>query len=258
MLHFENITENIMRLKVPFENIYTAVFLVKTDDGMMLIDAAAGERDVNEVILPALLECTALDEIKYLLCTHLHGDHGGGIRFLLPHLKNAKVAAASRRAIELYGEENVQIIRDGDILMSLEVLHLPGHSADAVAVLDRRTMTLISGDAVQLYGITRYGCGVGMPDAYRNSLMRLYELPLAMIVASHEYYPLGSTASFDGVKRYIAEAINAFDRVSAFALSHKDIGDAVAIAAAFTEQARSGEPEMPSLQASTVRAIIEK
>ena len=256
MIHFEAVTDGIMRLKVPFENIYTAVFLIKTEHGAMLIDAATCERDVTEIILPALGECIDLREIKYLLCTHLHGDHGGGIRFLLPHLKNAKVAAASPRAKELYGDDNVQIVQDNDELLGLKILHLPGHSADAVAVFDIRTKTLICGDAVQLYGITRYGCGVGLPNEYRKSLARLADMQISLLVASHEYYPLGSTATGEAVKMYICEAIADFERITAFVNANISIGDAQAIAAKFTAEARISEPEMPSLQSSTVRAII--
>lgn len=257
MIHFENITDDIMRLKVPFENIYTAVFLIKTEHGAMLIDAAACERDVNDVILPALGECIDPGEIKYLLCTHLHGDHGGGIRFLLPHLKNAKVAAAAHRAIELYGNENVHTVQDGNVLLGLKILHLPGHSSDAVAVFDERTKALICGDAVQLYGITRYGCGVGLPHEYRRSLARLADMKISRLIASHEYYPLGSTAEGEAVKEYINEAIADFERVTDFVNTHMYIGDAVAIAAAFTAEARISEPDMPSLQSSTVKAIME-
>ena len=107
MLKFEPITNDILRLKVPFESVYTAVFLIKTECGAVLVDAATTKTDAEEIILPAIDEIINRDEIKYLVCTHLHGDHGGGIRFLLPFLNNAKVAAASKRAIELYGEEKV-------------------------------------------------------------------------------------------------------------------------------------------------------
>ena len=256
MIKFERINEYIMRLKVPFENIYTAVFLVKTTDGYMLIDAAAGQRDVEEIILPALRECVDTCDIKYLFCTHLHGDHGGGIRFLLPHLENAKVSAVGSRAIELYGEDNVRLVRDGDELLGLLAVHLPGHSHDACAIFDARTGTLISGDAVQLYGITRYGCGVGMPGEYKKSLLRLLEMPIETLVASHEYYPLGSIAKGDGVKAYINEAIFDFERICDFVKANSELGDAVKIASAFTEEARKTEPDMPMLQSSTVKTLL--
>lgn len=258
MIGFEEIRENIHRLKVPFENIYTAVFLVRTEEGYVLIDAAAGKNDVDAVILPALeAESIPLEEIKYLFCTHLHGDHGGGIRYILPYLRNAKVAAVGSRAIELYGADNVVTVKDGDTVCGLSVWHLPGHSADAAAIYDARSKTLISGDAVQLYGITRYGCGVGLPSMYKSSLARLCNADIEAIIASHEYYPLGSMACGKDVADYIREAENAFLRIEKFVRDNINCGDAAAIASAFTIEARSLEPMMPSLQSSTVSAILK-
>ncbi len=258
MIKFENITKDILRLKVPFGAIYTAVFLIKTEGGAVLADAAATESDALDIILPAIKECISPDEIKYLICTHLHGDHGGGIKYILPHLKNAKVAvAAAVRAGELYGEENVLALHDGDSLLGLDILRLPGHSRDSLGVFDSRTKTLISGDAVQLYGIMKYGCGVELPTEYRNTLERLNRLDISQIIASHEYYPLGAIAEENGVTDYLSTASRAYERIAAFVNENKNIGDAVAIAKAFTEEARKAEPQMPSLQSYTVKSLLK-
>lgn len=258
MIYFENITNDIMRLKVPFEDIYTAVFVIRVQGGYILVDAATDQKDAEEIILPALAEANIpFDGIKYIFCTHLHGDHGGGIRHLLPHLKNAKVAAIGKRAVELYGEDRVLLVSDGTDLCGLEILHLPGHSTDAAAVYDGRTKTILTGDAVQLYGITRYGCGVGLYDDYKNSLARLAKKDISMLVASHEYYPLGSVAVGKDVKKYIEEAVRAFERIDAFVCRSED-NDAVNIAKAFTAEAREKEPCMPSLQSSTVKMLLSR
>lgn len=256
MLKFEPITNDILRLKVPFENIYTAVFLIKTESGAILVDAATTKEDAENIILPAIDEVLDRNGIKYLVCTHLHGDHGGGIIHLLPHLESIRVAAASPRATELYGAERVQLLKEGDTLCGIDILSLKGHSPDCVGLFDKRTKTLIMGDAVQLYGITKYGCGVGMPREYRKTLERIGTLGAKMLVASHEYYPLGSTAIGDGVNAYIDTAKAAFERIVTFA---KESGstDAVEIARNFTAAARETEPNMPSLQSSTIKAILK-
>ncbi len=258
MNNFEHITNEIMRLKVPFENIYTAVFLIKCGGGYVLVDAATTENDANEVIIPAILRCgVSLNEIKYIFCTHLHGDHGGGIRYLLPHLENAKVAAASGRAEELYGKENVRIVREGDDILGVTVLELFGHSMDSVGLFDSRSGTLILGDAVQLYGISRYGLGVGFPREYKKTLLRLLGTKVSTLVASHEYYPLGSIATGEAVGAYIKEGVSAFERVADFVKANKSLGDAVEIAKKFTAEARVNEPDMPILQSSTVKAMMQ-
>ncbi|MBQ8836321.1 MAG: MBL fold metallo-hydrolase [Clostridia bacterium] len=257
-MDFEHITDDILRLKVPFENIYTAVFLIRGEGGYILVDAAACERDAKEVILPALTKCIDPCEIKYLFCTHLHGDHGGGIRHLLPYLKNAKVAAASARAVELYGKENVQTVHDGDMLCGIKALSLAGHSLDSMGLVDERSSTLILGDAVQLYGITKYGCGVGFPKEYRETLSHIGKMGVQRLVASHEYYPLGADAEGDNVGAYIEKAKSAFLHVENFVRENRHIGDAAAIAASFTAEARKSEPDMPALQSYTVKALLSE
>ena len=50
-------TEGIWRLKVPFDTVYTSVFLVVTDEKRILVDCATTREDVDLRIAPA---CRAL------------------------------------------------------------------------------------------------------------------------------------------------------------------------------------------------------
>ena len=255
MVEFERITDGIFRLCVPFESIYTAVFLIKTDFGDILVDAATTKYDAEEIIYPAICKATLPDNIKYIFCTHLHGDHGGGIRYLLPLLKNARVAAASARAIELYGEEKVHTVHDGDSLFGINVISLKGHSADSMGLFDTRTSTVLLGDGIQLCGIMKYGTGVEFPNDYKNMLARLRKMDIKMLVASHEYYPLGSVAEGDGVAEYIDFAESAYKAIEDFVAMHRG-EDSVKIAAEYTSLTREKDPDMTTLQSYTVRALL--
>jgi len=53
---FEKEIGGIYRLKVPFESVYTSVFLIKAEFGNVLVDCATYDSDVDEYIVPALLE----------------------------------------------------------------------------------------------------------------------------------------------------------------------------------------------------------
>ena len=96
MLCFEKLTDRIYRLKVPFENIYTAVFLVSHKDGYALVDCATTREDAENIILGAV-DAFGIkrSEITHILITHAHGDHAGGLRYLIPHLPDAVVCAGS-------------------------------------------------------------------------------------------------------------------------------------------------------------------
>ena len=78
-MSLEKVIGDIYRLKVPFEDLYTSVFLIKTEQGNVLIDCATYVSDVDEYILPSLLDLgVKLTDISYLVLTHNHGDHAGG------------------------------------------------------------------------------------------------------------------------------------------------------------------------------------
>ena len=219
---FERITDNIYRLCVPFEDIYTSVFLVFTKDGWLLIDAGDGENDVSTVILPALREIGAVPRI--LAVTHSHGDHAGGLPFLAKTFENAKICAFAPKIAEKYNERGTPVC-DGDMLLDcIKVIHLPGHSADSIGFLDTRSNILIGGDAVQLFGISRYGLGLGSPSRYTETVSRLKELNLNAYIASHDFYPLGFFASGKNVEEYFDFALDCLDSLTSFAIENENIG----------------------------------
>jgi glyoxylase-like metal-dependent hydrolase (beta-lactamase superfamily II) len=78
---------------------------------------------------------------------------------------------------------------DGDVLDTgdrvLHVLHLPGHSPGSIALYERATRTLFSGDAIY-DGLLIDNAWHSDPEAYRESLLRLRELPVETVHAGHE------------------------------------------------------------------------
>ena len=54
MSEFIEVTSEIFRLRVPFEAIYTSVFLIKTPACEILVDCATTDKDVDQCIVPAL------------------------------------------------------------------------------------------------------------------------------------------------------------------------------------------------------------
>ena len=174
MPRFEKITERIYRLKVPFESVYTAVFLIKCRDSYMLVDAATTSEDAG-IILDALADASVeLDLVSHILITHAHGDHAGGLRALRDAIPHAVVCAGSEYLRDRLSLDQFEALSDGDeICDGIVALSLKGHSADSYGYLDVESRCLVSGDAVQLCGIGRYGTGLSSFEDYLATLDKI-------------------------------------------------------------------------------------
>jgi len=170
---FEEIS-GIYRLKVPFEKIYTSVFLITAPQGALLVDCATTPYDVDNYIVPSLAALGyKLTDVKAIVLTHRHGDHAGGLE----------------RLLEISPEIEV-ITSVGRIFDVLDVYPLAGHTADSVGVFDSRTGTLVSGDGLQGAGVDKYRCYTKVPDEYLLTLDRIKnDTNIENILFSHAYEP---------------------------------------------------------------------
>lgn len=260
---FEAVCDNIYRLKVPFENIYTAVFLIRDDSGWMLCDCAMTESDVSDIILPAIREMgTELSDITHILITHPHADHAGGLRYLLPHMPGAYVCAGSNYIKERLSPEKYILTADGMKLSeNICACALPGHCSDMYGYYDARSGTLISGDALQICGVGRYGCGLGNFSEYMRTLEKVTEkISPARLVASHDYYPLGFCAEGGSeIFEYIRESREYAEYIMRVCDGYvaDGIRDERIITDAIKAKNLAKDPDIPPLQYSTVKNYIK-
>ena len=257
---FEKITDRIYRLKVPFESVYTAVFLIKYKSGYMLVDAATTSEDAR-LILDAVKEAGIdVEQISHILITHAHGDHAGGLRTLCDALPWAFVCAGSDYLRDRLSLERFDLLFDGqEISDGIVALFLSGHSADSYGFFDENSRCLISGDAVQLCGIGRYGTGLYSFDDYLATLKKLAEMDIDILVSSHDYYPHGAIAEGSDVFVYISDS----ERYARYIMNEVElcirdsVCDAQVITERIREKNRAYDPRFPSLQTSTVRSYIK-
>lgn len=167
-------TNEIYRLRVPFEAIYTSVFLIKSPIGAILVDCATTGEDVDRYILPALKEMNyELADIRILVLTHKHGDHAGGLARVLSLAPNVEVVTHVRR------------LCDG-----ITTYSMPGHTEDCVGLLDTRSHTLISGDGLQGAGVDKYRCSVKSLTSYLKTIEKIQnDTRIENVLFSHAYEP---------------------------------------------------------------------
>lgn len=167
----------IRRLRIPFEAIYTSVFLVETDDTKILVDCATTAKDVDTYIVPALHACgVTLSCVDMLVLTHGHGDHAGGLARVLelaPHIKVIK-----------------EICRLAD---GVATYPMAGHTKDCIGVIVEGCHTLITGDGLQGAGVDRYPCHTDDPVAYLTTIERIRsDKRIETLLLSHAYEPFCS------------------------------------------------------------------
>ena len=204
-MSLERIDEGLYRIKIPFEELYTTVYIAIYPSGAVIMDSATYPEDVDGYILPAL-RTLGIDKVAAVALSHLHGDHAGGAGRLCELFPEAVLFSA-----EPLEHPNYRPLSDGDSLSDgLSVLSLPGHTRRSVGFFDTRCDTLLSADCLQLLGVGKYREGIVYPELYRDTVNRLMKMNIKRIVAAHDYDPLGSIAEGEAeVREYLTACITA-------------------------------------------------
>lgn len=249
MSGFVQETESVFRLRVPFENLTTSVFLLLTQEGPVLYDCATTAEDVENVIFPALSERGITPQnLRAVVLSHAHGDHSGGLETLLQYAPQLPVIARKCEA-EAYAPS------DGEVLFgSLRALHLPGHTADCLGLYDLNTDTLLTADALQLMGIERFGCSLAAPGDYVRTIERIRRLMPRRILTAHAYVPYGERAEGAAeIARYLDGCLDVLAEIKAFVAAHRQL-EVEEIAETF----RAQHPHWPLLPKTTVKHLLQE
>lgn len=181
-----------------FDNIYfvgykgVGAFVIKTTQGIILIDAMWTSDNAKNVIIPGI-EKLGLDpeEIKYLLITHEHADHYGGASFIEKtynskilmsevawngmHDPNAKVLVDpfGNKSSDLGLPKSYQQVNDKEVISlgetNIKVLLTPGHTKGAISLIINTTDNNIA-HVVAIWG------GTGLPNTLEENKKYLKSL----------------------------------------------------------------------------------
>lgn len=287
MESFSPIADGVFLLRVPFTGVWTGVVLVLGDGPPILVDSGGGADTVDSTIVPALAELgLELSDIGWVLATHIHGDHVGGIarmRELAPTIRTAVLRESQERMREplaysreirarfpehsaapppvLDGVEPDLLLDDGTMIGSLRTIRTPGHDTDACCFFDTRSGTLITGDSLQLNGTISQGCALLFdPARYPSSLQRLLDLPVRNIVCGHPFLPLGEIAvGEEASRRFLTACLGCYEHDRGFVagMSAAGIVDPLAVAKALVAEVGGTEPAKMFLPMHTVAAYQE-
>lgn len=252
------INENIYRLTIPFKDIFTTVYVLKTDEGALLFDTATYDEDIQNYIIPFLdeLEITE-DMLKYVFISHNHGDHAGGLNAFMKSYPETCIISRSPEIKEKYIDYNVMFPKDGDVVLGfLQVIAIPGHTCDSSAVFDMRTKTLVTGDCLQLYGI--YGSGlwgsnISLPKEHIEAVEKLRQMDISHILTAHDYHPCGySYQGREAIVKALDFCIAPLGEIKALIFKNLNASDEQICA----EYNSSGNPKLGVHVVTAVRKIV--
>lgn len=196
----EKLSDQIDQLTIPYKNIFTTVYLIRTDGCAVLFDAASYASDIEDYVLPWLEELGVTEQmLRYVFISHNHTDHAGGLSRLMEVFPEAIIVSRSRELREKFCCFRFFLPEDGDVLVdSLRVVTIPGHSMDSMALYDRKRKYMITGDSLQLRGIFGsdfWGANISWPAEHLQALEKLQEMDVRQLLWSHDYYPMGRGAA---------------------------------------------------------------
>ena len=179
MVDIKEVGENIYCIDNQVYGVkgWGAVYLIK-EEGKALIDT--GPTTSAPVVLEGMAKVgVEPEDINYIVATHIHLDHSGGVGFLLRKMPQAKVVVHQRGAkhlvdpsrlvasmVAVQGEETkrmfgevvpvpesrLQVVGEGDKVdlgceQVLKIIDAPGHAPHELCALENRNGGIFTGDA---------------------------------------------------------------------------------------------------------------
>lgn len=204
------------------------IWLIKGRERDLLVDSGMGVRSLRAYIRDRI------DKPLLALGTHTHFDHVGShheFEERAVHRKEAEILARPTRAktladiyvtdayltaypdaafdpgvYEVTAAPATRLLAEGDVIdlgdRVFEVIHLPGHSPGSIALWEKRTGILFSGDTIY-DGPLVDDCYHSVIEDYVASLERLKTLPVRVVHGGH-FPSFGQTRMIELADEYIA------------------------------------------------------
>ena len=189
MDNVERVADDLYLVKyIHREGTFVGITVVLGRHAIGLVDTGF-ERTIVDSLFPFLQEMGRTpDEITFVVNTHRDGDHVQGNHVLKEKTK-AKIAV---HELDADAVEGVDVkLHDGDRVelgdRTFEVIHAPGHTPGNICLYQPAEKLLIVGDTLcgDRVNLIRMG-----KDLYINSIKRLLDLDVNLLIQSHPRKPI--------------------------------------------------------------------
>ncbi|CAN5237705.1 N/A [soil metagenome] len=205
-------------------NHFVGVFVLETDDGLILFDSGTSLEEAEQHIAPGLTKL-GLDpkNIKFIVVTHGHWDHFGGARWFQEQYKTpVGLSQVDWEMIETHPNEPIvaghpiphrdQVITDGQILTvgttKVKLYITPGHTPGTVSAI---FTAKVAGKptVVSLLGSTAFPSTIeptdltGGLEKYRGSIKRFSKISAdagATVLLNTHLFAFGGDAKLEQVQ----------------------------------------------------------
>jgi glyoxylase-like metal-dependent hydrolase (beta-lactamase superfamily II) len=199
------LADGVWRIPTAPGDMINSFAVSDSDGGVTVVDAGLKYRPARRRLLAGLREIGAgPEDVRWVVITHAHPDHTGGLAELVRLTGGAAVLAHEREAVYLRDGRSPRTQRGrtrtfpkvivttefqhGSLLPGgLRAVHTPGHSPGHTALLHEDTGVLMTGDAVMNLRGLRYAPAFLCTDPERNrdSADGLADLDFEVAAFSH-------------------------------------------------------------------------
>ncbi|MGQ9781351.1 MAG: MBL fold metallo-hydrolase [Nitrososphaeria archaeon] len=274
------VAEDIYFIPCPYKDHFTGSILI-VDDTITVVDTGMPYSPEQE-IFPFLRNIRRdPKEIKHIILTHCHFDHVAGVSAIKnvsheveviihkddhPYVEDPKFIdrELSSRFPDLQISElqskfepisDCRIAEDRQVLKlggrELQIMHVPGHSAGAICLIEPKLGVYVAGDSIQGRGrISPYL--FYSVDSYIKSMEKLKRERINFLIVAHPFAPFQKGVLVgEECQKHVEESIKTVNELSSKIL--KVLHDAKK-----PMSLTQIHQELPNTQAVTVGVILEK
>ena len=172
-----------MKIKIPFEKIYTSVYYIQGKGRRFLMDGGTDEEAAKKYILPMLKDGAP----DFFIVSHSHGDHLGALPYLQSVYPNASVYFFDKNLLKIFPKG--KLLSDGEEIAGVRFFLTQGHSEDSLCAFVQDEGTVYSFDSLQAGGAEGYGVLVQDKKAYRETVEKIRSLKPKKLYLSHAFLP---------------------------------------------------------------------